>query len=68
MLTLGVALIDTAVGVWLVRYAVRRERRDKDGVLFVGIVLLVCALLLVGVELLLVDQPPAGGDPSSTNL
>ncbi len=68
MVTLVVALVDAAVGVWLIRYALLRERRDKDGVLVVGIVLLVCAAVLVGVELLLVDEPAGSGGSAPTNV
>jgi hypothetical protein len=45
-LPLVLALIDAAVGVYLVVYAIRRERRDKGAVLVVGIFLLACAAAL----------------------
>ncbi len=62
------ALVDAATGVWLIRYALSRERRDKDAVLVVGIVLLGCAAALVAVELLLADEPGGGGGPAPTNI
>ena len=65
MVTVVLALVDAAAGGYLVRYALRREQRDKDAVLAVGVFLLVCAAVLVGLELLLDDgqliepRPPA---------
>ena len=53
MLSVALAAIDAAVGAYLIRYAVRRERRDKDAVLAVGIFLIICAVLLLLIEVLL---------------
>jgi hypothetical protein len=68
-LPLWLALGDAAVGIYLVVYAVRRERRDKPAVLATGFVLLVCAaaLGLLGLsEALQSDTPgrlpPPAGD------
>lgn len=52
MITVGFAVLDAAAGAHLVLYALRRERRDKDAVLAVGLFLLVCAVVLVLLELL----------------
>lgn len=41
--TLLLANVDGVIGAYLIVYALRRENRDKDAVLVVGIVLLVCA-------------------------
>lgn len=62
--TLVLGLVDAAVGVWLIRHALSRQPRDKPAVLAVGVALLVCAVLLVAVQLLLAD-PPYRADPSS---
>ena len=53
MLPVVLAAIDVAVGAYLIRYAVRRERGDKDAVLAVGIFLVICAGLLLLIEVLL---------------
>ena len=53
MLSFALAALDAAAGAYFIRYAVRGERRDKDGVMAVGIVLVICAGLLVLLELLL---------------
>jgi hypothetical protein len=45
-LPLTLALLDAAVGIYLVAYAIRREKRDKPAVLVVGIFLLACAAAL----------------------
>jgi drug/metabolite transporter (DMT)-like permease len=42
---------DAAAGLYLVLYAYGRERRDKPGVLIVGVVLLLCAAMLAGLGL-----------------
>lgn len=58
------ALLDAAAGIYLVQYARHREQRDKDGVLAVGYVLLLCAVLLLVIELLpLEDRPSRVGGP-----
>lgn len=57
MLTVVLALVDAALGVYLVRYARRREQRDRDAVLAVGYFLLLCAVVLAGLELVLTDEP-----------
>lgn len=43
---LALALVDAAAGGYLLVYAVRRERRDKPGVMVTGVVLLMCAAVL----------------------
>lgn len=53
MLTYALAALDGAAGAYLVRYAVQRERRDKDAVLAVGVFLLVCAAVLVVLQVIL---------------
>ncbi len=72
MTTLVLGLVDAAVGVWLIRYALSREPRDKAGLQLVGIVLLLSAALLVGAHLLLVDLPlpvpPLPGVPAPTRV
>ena len=45
--------LDCAAFVYLVLYARHRERRDPDAVLAVGYFLIVCAVVLVGLDLLL---------------
>jgi lipid-A-disaccharide synthase-like uncharacterized protein len=47
---LALAAVDAVGGLYLVVYAVRRERRDKPAVLVVGVFLLACAaaLLVIG--------------------
>jgi hypothetical protein len=39
--------LDAAAGGYLVLYAVRREQRDKPGVMVTGLFLLLCAAALV---------------------
>lgn len=46
-----VAVLDLVAALWLLRGALPRERRDRDGVLAVGLLLLLCAVLLVGIGL-----------------
>ena len=53
MLSFALAVLDVTAGAYFIRYAVRRERRDKDGVMAVGIFLVIRAGLLVLLELLL---------------
>ena len=36
MLSFALAALDAAAGAYFIRYAVRGERRDKDGVMAVG--------------------------------
>ena len=59
--------IDLAAGAYLLVYAQRRERRDKPGVLAVGVTLVVCAALLAGLgswqALQQPAQPVAPGSP-----
>ncbi len=59
------ALVDAAIGVYLVRYARHREHRDKDGVLAVTYVLILCAVLLLVIEVLPLEDRPSriGGPP-----
>ena len=63
VLSLALAAIDAGVGAYLIRYAIRRERRDKDGVLAVGIFLVICAGLLLLLEVLLEPGQLIGGTP-----
>ena len=65
MLSVVLAAIDAAVGTYLIRYAARRERRDKDAVLAVGIVLVICAGLLLVIEVLLEPGQLIGETPPS---
>ena len=51
VLVFALAAVDAAVGAYLIRYALPRERRDKDAVLAVGISLVFCSALLVGLAL-----------------
>jgi len=53
VLSLALAALDCAAGVYLVLYARHRERRDPDAALAAGYFLIVCAVVLVGLELLL---------------
>lgn len=39
---------DLGAGAYLLGWALRREQRDRDGVLAVGAILILCALLLGG--------------------
>lgn len=50
------ALLDAAVGVYLIWYALKRERRDKPAVLVVGFFLLACFAALMWVALSGVDR------------
>ncbi len=43
------AALDAAAALNLIAVAYRRDRRDKPGVLVVGILLVTCAILLVGI-------------------
>lgn len=44
--TWSLAAVDAAVAIYLLVWALRRQRRDKPLVAFVGAVLLVCAAVL----------------------
>jgi hypothetical protein len=59
-LTLVLAAVDAATAVYLLAWALRRERRDKPAVLVVGVVLAVCAMFLVAATVRATepDQPP----------
>ena len=63
MLSVALAVVDAAVGVYLIQYALPRERRDKDAVLATGIFLLICAGLLVLLEILLEPGQLIGETP-----
>ena len=65
MLSVVLAAIDAAAGAYLIRYALRRERRDKDAVLAVGIFLVICAGLLLLIEVLLEPSQLIGETPPS---
>ena len=65
VLSVVLAVIDAAAGAYLIRYAVLRERRDKDAVLATGIFLLVCAGLLLALEVLLEPGQLIGETPPS---
>ena len=41
-----VAGLDLAVAIWLLWYARRRERRNRTGVVIVGVMLVLCAVAL----------------------
>lgn len=66
------ALGDLAAGGYLLGYALRREKRDKDAVLAVGVVLVFCAVLLAGLAAWGPDGqagPPSGpGTPGGVYL
>jgi len=49
-LPLLLAALDAAAGIYLISYALHRERRDKGGVMVTGVFLLACAaaLLVIG--------------------
>lgn len=58
---------DLAAGGYLLGWAARRPQRDKDGVLAVGVVLLVCAALLAGLAgWQLTQDEPARLPPSQS--
>lgn len=59
-MTLLLAVGDLTAGGYLLGYALRREQRDKDAVLAVGVVLVFCAVLLAG---LAAWGPDRHGDP-----
>ena len=63
VLSAVLAVVDVAVGAWLIRYAVGPERRDHDGVLATGGFLLVCAGPRVLVGLLLEPGQLIGETP-----
>ena len=63
VLSVILAVIDAAAGAYLVRYALHRERRDKDAVLATGIFLLICAGLLLLLEVLLEPGQLIGETP-----
>jgi hypothetical protein len=65
-LPLALALLDAAVGVYLIAYAIRRERRDKPAVLVVGIFLLACAAALGWLALPERDVDQSGRLPAPT--
>ena len=65
MLSVALAVMDAAAGAYLIRYALRRERRDKDAVLAVGIFLLICAGLLLLLQVLLEPGQLIGETPPS---
>jgi len=54
--SLALAALDCAAGVYLVLYARHRERRDPEAALAAGYFLIVCAVVLVGLELLLLGR------------
>lgn len=45
-LPLALALIDAAAGLYLLQYAVRRQRHDKGALLVIAVFLLACAVAL----------------------
>jgi hypothetical protein len=57
-LPLALALIDAAVGLYILQYAVRRQRRDKGALLVTAVFLLLAALALTMIGLL-----PQPGEP-----
>ena len=63
MLSVALAVLDAAVGAYLIRYAALREHQDKDAVLATGIFLVVCAGLLVLLEVLLEPGQLIGETP-----
>lgn len=65
MLSVVLAALDAAVGAYLIRYALRRERRNKDAVLAVGVFLVICAGLLLLLKVLLEPGQLIGETPPS---
>ena len=63
MLSFALAVLDAVAGAYFIRYAVRGERRDKDGVMAVGFFLVICAGLPVLLELLLEPGQRIGEAP-----
>lgn len=66
----AVIAADAAAGVYLLAWALRRERRDKPAVLAVGVLLLLCAatLGLLGArhgDPPIAPQPPAPSTPAA---
>jgi len=57
VLLLAFATFDALAGLYLLAWALRRERRDKPAVAVVGAMLLVAAVALVVISLL--RSPPA---------
>ena len=68
MLSVVLAVIDAVAGAYLIRYAIRREHRDKDGVLAVGYFLLVCSLLLMAIEVLPQPEAPTPVGPGTSRV
>lgn len=56
-MTWFLSLLDLAAGAYLLGWALRREKRDKDAVLAVGILLLFCAVLLAALALSAPNEP-----------
>ena len=63
MLSVALAVVYVAVGVYLIQFALPWERRDKDAVLAAGGLLPVCAGLLVLLEILLEPGQLIGETP-----
>lgn len=60
------AALDLAAGVYLLRRALPRQTRDRDAVLAVGVILLLCAVALVGIGLwraAIADPPLPPAEP-----
>jgi cytochrome c oxidase assembly factor CtaG len=60
---LTLAAVDAVGGLYLVAYAIRRERRDKPAVLVVGVFLLACAAALLVVGWPAGEVPPPSPPP-----
>lgn len=57
VLLLLLAVGDAAGGAWLLRYGLRRERRDVPAVIVVGVLLLVGAVTLGGIAVHVSTHP-----------
>ena len=60
--------VDAAAGVYLLAWALRRERRDKPAVAIVGGALLVCAAVLIIAVLVRDTRPTGPSDPGSPSV
>ena len=57
------AVGDAAAGGWLLRFGRRRERRDAQAVIVVGVLLLVCAVTLGGIAIHIGTHPTRSRHP-----
>ena len=57
------AVAEAAGAAWLLRYGLRRERHDAPAVIVVGVLLLVCAVTLVGIAVHVGTHPARARNP-----